>query len=197
MQESLLKGNSVSGAGNDPAERELAELVRRKDPRGMRRFYDSYAGYLTAVCSRYIQDRADVKDVLQDAFVKIFSHIGQFEYRGAGSLRAWASRIVVNQSLKYLHSSGRLTYVEDLPDVPDEEPSGLQEVPPAVLQEMIRSLPDGYRTVFNLFVFERKSHKEIAALLDIKEDTSASQFFRARASLARKIKDYLKEHDNG
>ena len=67
-------------------------------------------------------------------------------------------------------------------------------MPPGVIQKMIEGLPDGYRTVFNLFVFEHKSHREIAALLGIKEDSSASQFSRARALLARQIKAYLKEH---
>ena len=62
---------------------------------------------------------------------------------------------------------------------------------------MICALPDGYRTVFNLFVFEKKSHREIAELLGIKEDSSASQFFRARALLAKNIKQYMKQHDNG
>ena len=84
--------------------------------------------------------------------------------------------------------------MEDLPDVPEEEDVPVQNVPSAVLQRMIQDLPDGYRTVFNLFVFERKPHREIAQLLGIKEDSSASQYFRARAMLARQIKAYLKEH---
>ena len=73
------------------------------------------------------------------------------------------------------------------------EIEGMPEVPVRELAEMIKSLPDGYRTVFNLFVFEKKSHREIAGLLGIKEDSSASQFFRARAMLAKKIKDYWKK----
>ena len=71
----------------------------------------------------------------------------------------------------------------------------VQEVPAAVLQRMIQELPDGYRTVFNLFVFEKKSHREIAGLLGIRQDSSASQYFRARAYLARQVKAYLKEHE--
>ena len=85
--------------------------------------------------------------------------------------------------------------MEDLPDAPEDDEPGLPQVPAAVVQEMIKALPDGYRTVFNLFVFEKKSHREIASLLGIKEDSSASQFFRARAMLAKKIKAYLKEHE--
>lgn len=161
----------------------------------MRRFYERYVGYLTAVCSRYVVDRSTVKDILQDAFIKIFKGLDSFEYRGEGSVRAWASRIVVNDSLKSLKASSKLRFVDDLPDLPDEDGPSLPDVPPAVIQEMIKALPDGYRTVFNLFVFEKKSHKEIASLLGIKEDSSASQFFRARAMLAKNIKAYLKEHE--
>lgn len=160
----------------------------------MRLLYDRYIGYLTAVCSRYVVDSAAVKDILQDAFVKVFSKLDGFEYRGEGSLKAWMSRIVVNDSLKNLRGEGRLKYVDELPDTEGEgEIEGMPEVPVRELAEMIKSLPDGYRTVFNLFVFEKKSHREIAGLLGIKEDSSASQFFRARAMLAKKIKDYWKK----
>ena len=86
-------------------------------------------------------------------------------------------------------------FVEALPELPEEEVADVQKVPPAVLQGFIKALPDGYRTVFNLVVFEQKSHKEVASLLGIKEDSSASQFFRARASLARQINQYLKEYE--
>ena len=160
----------------------------------MRLLYDRYIGYLTAVCSRYVVDSAAVKDILQDAFVKVFSKLDGFEYRGEGSLKAWMSRIVVNDSLKSLRGAGRLKYVDELPDTEgDGEIEGVPDVPVRELAEMIKSLPDGYRTVFNLFVFEKKSHREIAGLLGIKEDSSASQFFRARALLAKKIKDYWKK----
>jgi RNA polymerase sigma-70 factor (ECF subfamily) len=197
VQERRLKNSSSSRAGqNSPDEQELVRLVRSKDPDGIRCFYDRYAGYLTAVCSRYLTGRADVEDTLQESFLQMIDHIGRFQYRGEGSLRAWASRIVVNQSLKALRKNGRLVYVEDLPEQEDEADFSLPEIPPGVILEMIRSLPDGYRTVFNLFVFEKKSHKEIAALLGIKEDTSASQFFRARATLAKKIKAYIKEQNH-
>lgn len=198
MRELSLKDSSSSSRGNNLTEKELIHLVRRKDPAGMRCFYNRYVGYLTAVCSRYVVDPSSVKDVLQESFLKMFSHFNQFEYRGDGSLKAWATRIVVNQALNHLRGKGRLTCVEALPDlVQEEEDFQLPEIPAAVLQDMIRQLPDGYRTVFNLFVFEKKSHREIASMLGIKEDTSASQLFRARAQLTRTIKAYIKEHEDG
>lgn len=194
MKGSLLRGSLRSGPG-DLSERELTQLVRSGDPSGTRALYERYVGYLTAVCSRYVPDRAAVKDILQDAFIAIFSQIRDFEFRGEGSLRAWMTRIVVNGALKSLRGSGRLNYVEELPDREEEELDSLPQIPPGVLAEMIKALPDGYRTVFNLFVFEKKSHKEIAQLLGIKENSSASQFFRARALLARQIKEYMKSHE--
>ena len=194
MKGSLLSGRSRSGPG-DLSERELLRLVRSGDPTGTRALYERYVGYLTAVCSRYVPDRAAVKDILQDAFISIFTRIADFEFRGEGSLRAWMTRIVVNAALKSLRGSGRLSYVEELPDREQEDLETLPQVPPAILADMIKALPVGYRTVFNLFVFEKKSHKEIAELLGIKENSSASQFFRARALLARQIKDYLKHYE--
>ena len=194
MEARLLKRSSASRQG-DLSEAELLNLVRSGDASGMRAFYERYVGFLTAVCSRYVPDRAAVKDILQEVFVKAFDRIGSFEYRGEGSVKAWMHRIVVNDSLKFLRANGKMKYVDDLPDVEDEQMDSLPDVPAAVVAEMIKSLPDGYRTVFNLFVFEKKSHREIAELLGIKEDSSASQFFRARAMLAKKIKEYVKKNE--
>ncbi len=191
----ILQRASSTKAGNELTEVQLLEALRRKDPTGTRAFYDRYVGYLTAVALRYVPDQSAVKDILQDAFIRMIDAADRFEYRGEGCLKSWACRIVVNGALKTLRGQGKLQYVEDLPDVPEEEDVPVQKVPVAVLQRMIQELPDGYRTVFNLFVFEKKSHREIAGLMGIKEDSSASQFFRARALLARQIKTYLKEHE--
>lgn len=191
----ILQRASSTRADNELTEVQLLEALRRKDSTGIRAFYDRYVGYLTAVALRYVPDQSAVKDILQDAFIRMIDAADRFEYRGEGCLKSWACRIVVNGALKTLRGQGKLKYVEDLPDVPEEEDVPVQKVPAAVLQRMIQELPDGYRTVFNLFVFEKKSHREIAGLMGIKEDSSASQFFRARAQLARQIKAYLKEHE--
>ena len=178
-------------------DQKLAERIKRRDSKAMKALYDRYAGFLTAVCSRYIENREDVKDLMQDSFIRIFSSIGSFEYRGEGSLKAWMSRIVINNTLKYIRDNiqkGMISIDEDIPDVPDEEIPEISEIPPSVIQEMIRRLPEGYRTVFNLFVFEGKSHKEIAMLLGIKENSSASQLHRAKALLAGWIREYRQNH---
>ena len=184
------------GVQNNATEQDLVLRVRQHDKTAMKTLYGQYVGYLTAVCARYIPDDDEVKDILQEAFIKIFQSMDKFSWRGEGSLKAWMSRIVVNDSLKALRRKRPMPLLDSLSDLPEEEPP-FEAVPLKVIHEMIRRLPDGYRTVFNLFVFEDKSHKEIASLLGIKENSSASQLHHAKALLARWIKDYIKLHDNG
>lgn len=176
-------------------EKALVEQARKGDRTAMRQIYDCYSRYLTATCSRYLPDDRDLRDVLQDSFVKIFSSMGRFDYRGEGSLKAWMRQIAVNEALKLIRKRKRSDTVEykwDLPDKEEEEEPDVGSVPSEVIQMMVKELPEGYRTVLNLYAFEGKSHREIAGLLGITESTSASQLHRARAILARRINDYKK-----
>ena len=84
----------------------------------MQIFYNQYAGYLTAVCSRYVVDTDQVKDILQEAFIKIFDSLDKFEFRGEGSVKAWVRRIVVNDSIRYLKHNCKVSLVYDIPDTP-------------------------------------------------------------------------------
>lgn len=174
-------------------EERLAQRLREGEVAALREFYARYAEYLTGICSRYITDRDDVKDVFQECMLKIATNIGRFEYRGNGSLRAWSTRIAVNQALKFLNARKRLEFSRldyDIPDETEEEDPLVTDIPPELIHAMIRELPTGYRTVFNLFVFEEMSHREIASLLGIRPDTSASQLHKAKNLLAKKIKQY-------
>ncbi len=175
-------------------DRELLQLVQSGDKAAMRLLYDRHIRYLTAVAQRYLGYEA-VRDVLQESFLKIFSAIGRFEYRGEGSLRAWMARIVVTESLKYLRREGPpmqpLERVEPMAEAAEEPTEG---VPIEVLHRMIRDLPVGYRTIFNLYVIEGRSHREIAQLLGIGESSSASQLHRAKGLLARNIKEYKEKN---
>ena len=174
-------------------EERLAERLRSGDGDAMREFYSLYGGHLAKVCARYIAGGEDLKDVLQDSLVRIFSHVKDFTYRGSGSLQAWATKVTVNEALKFLQERKRHELVQlnhDVPDEPETDDLTVRDIPPEVFLQMVRELPTGYRTVFNLYVFEEKSHQEIADLLGIKKDTSASQFSRAKKLLARKIKEY-------
>ena len=175
-------------------EERLVRRLRSGDKRALRDLYTSYADYLSGVCSRYMDNTDEVKDVLQDCFIKILENLERFEYRGPGSLRAWMTRIVSNESLKYLRQRKKDSLVTldwDIPDEEEVEDPPLEDIPAEALQEMIKSLPTTYRTVFNLYVIEGKSHIEIARLLGIKPDTSASNLHRAKNKLAGMIKDYI------
>lgn len=178
------------------SERELVDRLRRGDASAMGEVYACYANYLTAVCSRYIIEDEDIRDVLQESFIKIFTKADTFHYEGEGSLKAWVTQVTVNEALQHLRNQKRKGMVgfdderiEDKAELTDETPP-INDIPTEVLMEMIRNLPPGYRTVFNLYVIEGKRHKEIAELLGIQEQTSASQLMRARRLLAMWIKEY-------
>lgn len=173
-------------------ELQLLEAIRSGEREALRRLYDRYSGYAMAIGLRYLPEGDEVRDVLQDSFVRILTSIGQFNYHGEGSLKSWVSRIVSNRSVDYLREHQRFRVVSGIPDEPDEEEEpDVGGVPPDVLTKMIGRLPVSYRMVLNLYVFEQRSHREIAQLLDIKESTSSSLFFRAKKMLARMIKDYI------
>lgn len=178
------------------SESHLVASLRDGDQQARARLYTESVGVLSSVCRRYIIDEEDVRDVLHDSYIRIFTTIGKFDYRGNGSLNAWMSRVVVNEALMFLRRSNRIesTSLDDERKVVEN----LSDDPPEVgrlsadeLHMLIRKLPDGYRTVLNLFAIEGKSHKEIAKLLGIKENSSSSQFLRAKVMLTKFIKEYL------
>ena len=173
----------------------MAELIRRGDNAAMREFCSLYVPHLKAVCTRYVTDGDDASDVLQETLISIVTHISDFHYLGQGSLKAWATRIAVNESLNYIRCNRRqeLTlqeqYIDDIAEEEEEDPP-IEDIPPEVIQQMVRQLPTGYRTVFNLYVFEDKSHQEIAQLLGCSANTSISQLHKAKNLLAKMIQTY-------
>lgn len=155
--------------------------------------YRKHVRYLSALCSRYITEDEDIKDVLQESFIKIFTSLDSFKYRGEGALKAWMAKNTLNETLKFVRNNSRLP-IDSIDDkdtnIADGDSMETEDIPTDVLHQFIRELPDGYRTVFNLYVIDDKSHKEIAQLLGIKENTSASQLHKAKSMLAQKIKHY-------
>lgn len=180
----------VSFIGNE--EQRLVMRLQEGDKTAAREFYARYGGSLAGVCVRYIADEEDVKDVIQNALVNILSHITDFKYCGAGSLEAWVVRIAVNESLKFLRTKDQHELLQPDYDIIDDSDDDLSvcDIPPDILRKMLNRLPIGYRTVLSLYVFEDKSHQEIARLLGIKKDSSASQLLRAKSLLAQMIRKY-------
>lgn len=185
----------VTFIGN--VEQRLVKRLQEGDKTAAREFYSLYADRLAGVCSRYITDEEDLKDVFQNALVHIFSHIADFEYRGVGSLQAWTTRVMVNESLRFLRTKKQHEIVQldnvAVDEIDDDDPS-ISDIPPDTIRQMLSSLPTGYRTVLNLFFFEDMSHQEIAQLLGIKKDTSASQLHKAKKLLLKMIKKYNEDN---
>ena len=176
---------------------QLVERIRQKDQRAMSQLYQMYVGELSSVCYRYVPDEDDAKDVLQNSFVKIFTSIPTLEYRDEKSFNGWLVRIVANEALTFLRNRKKLLFVEqnDRANEMEDEDPGTERISPDELHQLIGELPDGYRTVLNLYAFENYSHRQIAELLGIKECTSASQLYYAKQWLARRIKKLTSEKE--
>jgi RNA polymerase sigma-70 factor (ECF subfamily) len=158
--------------------------------------YEHYAGLMFGICLRYTGNRTDAEDVMQDAFVKIFQNIKSF--RQEGSFEGWMKRIMVNTALNYLRTKKKAKFTELTPlmmNSPEENTDIDYEVEPEILMKIIQKLPDGCRTVFNLYTFEDYSHKEIATLLSFTEGTSKSQLSRARKLLTEAVLEYKQKNN--
>ena len=171
--------------------KELVERIRQKDQRAMSQLYQMYIGELSSVCYRYVPSGEDAKDVLQNSFVKIFTSLPTIDYRSEEALRGWMRRIVVNEALLFLRERRKLHFepIMSQTTISDDEEPESERILPDVLHRLVSQLPDGYRTVLNLYVFEGYSHRQIAELLGITESTSASQLYFAKRLLGRRIKE--------
>jgi RNA polymerase sigma-70 factor (ECF subfamily) len=152
--------------------------------------YRMFAPKMFAICIRYSRTREEAEDNLQDGFIKVLESIRQ--YSGKGSFEGWMKRIFVNTALEKYRKNSLVQLMEDLPEQEEEEVDEGIKIPGSVLLEFVSQLPEKYRMVFNLYVMEEKSHKEIAALVGISEGTSKSNLARAKEILKRKVKGYIK-----
>ena len=143
------------------------------------------------VALRYSRNKSEAEDVLQEAFIRIFKYIVAFEGRNEGSLTAWVKTIVVNTTLSHNRNNKKYHFTEDVDDIQvSENPVfdvsseiDLNRERKEMVIKALQQLPDGYRTVFNLYSVEGYSHKEIAEILEISENTSKSQLSKARKYL--------------
>lgn len=179
---------------------ELVNGCRVGDNIARKRLYTLYSKRLLSVCYRYVGDIDVAHDVLHDGFINIYKSISKFSYRGEGSLLFWMNRIMANASLDYLQKKKKMQEVivseEDLPDIPELPESQMYgRITDEELMSFVAQLPIGYRTVFNLYVFEGNSHKEIAAKLHINEHSSTSQYYRAKCMLVKRIKEYIRNEE--
>lgn len=176
-------------------EQYILSLFSKGDAFAMDKLYAEYADYMASVCARYVSCADDLHDILQEAFIRVFTRIDTFTYKGDGSLKAWLTKVVINEALRFIRNRDAnisISVDTDIPDVVDNEPD-IDSLSITQITNTILKLPPGYRAVFNLFVIEGKSHSEIATLLNIKPDTSASQLHKAKQLLAKMLKE--QNHD--
>ena len=172
-------------------DQEILEGCKSGERNAFDLLYKKYASTMLGICMRYCKRREEAEDILHEGFIKVFSNVGKF--RGEGSFEGWIKRIMINTSLSYYHVNLKHHFkssVEDLEDMPvDNIDDGVYSNAPSrsELLSLIQELPDGYRFVFNMFVFENFSHKEIAAELGISVNTSKSQLAKARRQLQKKL----------
>lgn len=168
-------------------------LVRRccaGVPGARQEMYETYAGRVLAVCRRYIRDTDRARDLVHDTFLRAWESLDDFRPRRVGSLGAWLSQIAAHLAVDELRSRKQLTLLSEGQPEEEEAPvdlESLRTVPVEELIDLISSLPDGYRAVFNLFCLDGYSHREIARLLGISEKTSQTQYLKARHKLAAMI----------
>jgi RNA polymerase sigma-70 factor (ECF subfamily) len=150
--------------------------------------YERYSRLMLGICLRYVGDRETARDLLQEGFIKVFGSLSG--YAGSGSLVGWLRAIFVNVCLEYLRRGDVLRNAVELDDTVElssAEVGVLSEITADELMELVRSLPEGFRVVFNLYAIEGYSHREIAAKLGITESTSRSQYARARRWLQERL----------
>lgn len=176
---------------------QLVIACKKQDRDAQKLLYERYAPMMMAVCLRYSGEEETARDLLHDGFIRVFTQIGSFS--GKGSFEGWLRRIFVNLALEnYRKEKQKYRFMEEYSYINADESEtqadnslDIENIPEAEVLDMIRSLPPGYRTVFNMYIFEDMSHKEIAQVLGINEAASRSQFYRAKNMLRKKISAIL------
>lgn len=187
-----MESNRMNLAKEDAA---LASQCAEGNDLARERLYRMYAARVYMLCMRYTGDSDLAKDLMQDCFIRVFDNIRKFDSSKA-SLRTWISHITVNFIIDYLRRNRKLSFVSidgHILDIPEPEKDDFIKVPQEAILEMIARLPDSKRVIFNMYCLEDYSHKEIAKLLGIKEKTSSSILYKARAMLADMVNSYIKE----
>jgi len=169
-------------------DRELADRCIRGDRSAHELLWKMYAGKMFTVCRRYFAHNEDAQDALQEGFIRVFRYLDQWQEQG--QLGAWIRRVMVNTSLNMLKNKKVIVVgidSEQITELPDHSIQALSNLHEEDLIRLIQQMPAGYRTVFNLFAVEGFSHAEIAASLNVSENTSKTQYHKAKAWLKSKL----------
>ncbi len=176
----------------------LLDQLRKGDRKALEQLYDTWSPVLFGVAMRYCSNREEAEDMLHEALMKIIRSIKEFRPAFPGAFEAWMKRITINQCLSALRKKIDFVNIDRLADyeqLNNEEEVADDDFPQLDENEVIRmmqKLPPGYRTILNMYVFERMSHKEIAAELKISQNTSKSQLSKARNAMKKQLLQQIK-----
>lgn len=165
----------------------LIEQCKRHIPRAQKALFDLYSDRLLVLCIRYVKSHHDAEEVMLNGFLKFYQSIDSFIFSGDGSILPWLRRIVVNECLMFLRKTKKLVIREEAAGSVETGESPLDKVSAKELFRLVQTLPDGYRTIFNLYAIEGYNHREIAEWLGISEGTSKSQLSKARGLLQKNL----------
>jgi len=180
----------------------LIESCVRGNQKSQKLLYQEFYGKMLTVCVRYADNREEAKDILHDAYIKVFSNLINFENKG--SLEGWIRRIVVNTAIDYVRKKREIYSDYLIENNADEdkmmpldelEETKYKELKAEIILKLMQKLSPAYRAVFNLFVIENYSHNEIAAELNINVGTSKSNLAKAKMKLKELFDKYLEEKD--
>jgi len=180
-----------------PIHLEEAEFIRacaRKERWAQKWLYEEHYGKMMAVCLRYANNPDEALDIMHEGFIKVFKHIDQ--YQPGTSLAAWIRRIMVNTSIDYYRKTirRRTEDLEQAYNLQTADPDAISQCTEKEILQTIQELSPAYRAVFNLYVIEGYSHKEIADMLDITESTSRSNLVKARMKLQVMLTKRMDRH---
>lgn len=164
---------------------ELIAEAARNNRHAQQKIYSQFAPRMLSVCRQYTKDVQFAEDVMVTAFMKVFTNLNHFEFKG--SFEGWIRRIMVNESISWLRANKKVSFLEDTyykEDAANNIESGLNVDD---IQSLIDDLPEGYRMIFNLYAIEGYKHKDIADMLGINEGTSRSQLSHARRLLQENL----------
>jgi|TARA_B110000093_G_C12967415_1_gene410355 RNA polymerase sigma-70 factor (ECF subfamily) len=169
----------------------LIKACSSGDNNAFKKIYDQHSPVMYSICLRYMKNEDEAKDALQEGFIKVFKNIGKFTF--SGSFEGWMKRIFVHTSIEQIRKRKKHLDVSELNSNEIKLTSKIETgaMDAEKMMTLVQQLPDGYRTVFNLFIVDGYSHREISERLGINENTSKSQLFKARKQLQKWLKDWF------
>ncbi|MCX7955119.1 MAG: RNA polymerase sigma factor [Bacteroidales bacterium] len=167
-------------------ERQIIKECLNNNREAQNLLYKTFAPKMYVVCLRYAGNKNDANDILQEAFIRVFKYLGTFKYKG--SLEGWIRKIVVRTALNFLkYKYEYADYEDNIDDTQDLMEESITNLNIEEIIKIIQELPEGKRIIFNLYVFEGYSHKEIAEMLDISVKTSKAQYCKAKNYIIEKL----------